>query len=68
MKRSEAQTKIYEYLVRNSINEIGSRELLDLVEEIGMAPPEHLILKDSYDRSTGNYGYLVHEWEPENES
>lgn len=62
MKRSEAQTKIYEYLSKNSIYQISSAEILDLVEGLGMLPPTRTA---SYRSFRG--GEPINVWEPEDE-
>ena len=67
MKRSEMLTVLHTKLV-GTLAQGTARQILEIVEECGMAPPAQLILKESYDRSTGNYGYLVNEWEPEDEA
>jgi hypothetical protein len=40
MKRSEALSKIFDYLDARSIQEISPEEILELVEKIGMVPPK----------------------------
>jgi hypothetical protein len=35
------------------------------IEQLGMAPPEYIAHPDSYNRSEGDYGFRVHEWEDE---
>jgi len=41
--------------------------ILDMIEGFGMVPPEITIMKDSYDRANGTYGFKVHRWEDEHE-
>lgn len=68
MKRSEMLNKIRAALEGKVRQGDYAEEVLSVLESLGMAPPEIHILKDSYDRSSGTYGYWVHEWEDENET
>lgn len=62
MKLSEAEAKIHEYLVRNSIQEISPSQILDLVEKIGMKPP----LNPRMSSLGMNFGLKIKcSWEPE---
>jgi hypothetical protein len=65
MKRSEMIHKIQKKLMGSYYpsGEDWAEQLLKIIEELGFAPPSYIMLPDSYDRSTGNYGYAVHEWE-----
>lgn len=39
--------------------------ILDLLEGLGMRPPEHITMPTTYNRGEGGYGFAVNEWEPE---
>ena len=74
MKRSKMiKVLVAEFLSRGMVGStenayLAANEILNVMENLGMAPPEIQILKDSYDRTNGTYGYWVHEWEEENET
>jgi len=40
-----------------------AESILFMLEEWGMQPPKITIMKDSYDRANGTYGFEVNEWE-----
>ena len=40
-----------------------ANKTLDALELLGMQPPSVTVMKNSYDRSTGSYGYEVNDWE-----
>lgn len=73
MKRSEMIKKIHDKLVGEDVRTMTghanfAEHLLDFVEGIGMVPPETIILPDHYNRSEGEMGYRVHEWDVEDEN
>lgn len=65
MKRREMIQYLDNFLSKYDLD-IGD-QLLNFIEEMGMAPPEIRILEDSYNRSEGTHGFYVNEWEPEDE-
>ena len=72
MKRSEMERYI-ELILEN---ELGSSwngystlaaYLLLKLEEKGMQPPTITVMKNTYNRADGTYGFDANEWEPEDE-
>lgn len=37
--------------------------ILNFLEDMGMQPPKITIMKDSYNRTAGTYGFETNEWE-----
>lgn len=66
MKRSEAEKIINDWL--DSSNVITGKTILNLLEGLGMQPPNITKMPDTWFRSTGDYGYEVAEWENEDEA
>lgn len=71
MKRSEFIKALAKY-TRNYYHPMDNHEemaeaFLTYAEDSGMKPPSITVMKDSYNRSEGTYGFEVNEWEPEDE-
>ncbi len=71
MKRSEMLELIRNWLYSNeeiivepNFDNVAN-ELLDFLEKEGMMPPTITIMKESYNRTEGTYGFEVNEWEEE---
>lgn len=65
MKRSRAEEIINNWL--DVSTEITGKTIIDVLQELGMQPPMITKMPDTWFRSTGDYGYEVAEWEPEDE-
>lgn len=79
MKRSEVIRVISQYTLTDRINppldsydfkraELDAEELLTLLENMGMQPPTITVMKNTYNRADGTYGFDANEWEPEDDT
>ncbi len=70
MKRSEVVNALVKFVYEASGGhaELFAEEaslVLKWLEELGMQPPLHKILEEHYNRSEGEHGFWVSEWETE---
>ncbi len=68
MKRSQMERALLRKLKKwenCKIRMKEAKEILEFIESKGMQPPIIRILENSYNRSEGEMGYEVNEWEEE---
>jgi hypothetical protein len=70
MKRSEALEQIqalcssYGAVTPNQL----AKKILDKLEHLGMLPPTITVMKNTYNRADGTYGFDANEWELEDDT
>lgn len=71
MKRSQMIKIIKDVLLEDDDTYLYSNywpeKILAAVEIAGMLPPTIIVSPNSYNRTTGDYGFECNDWEPENE-
>lgn len=75
MKRSLAKESLAAALELYLSNEVGALDSSVLAEiamthmesVVGMQPPTITVMKNTYNRTDGTYGFDANEWEPEDE-
>lgn len=75
MKRSLAKKSLEAALDLYMSNEVGALDSSILAEialthmesVVGMRPPTITVMKNTYNRADGTYGFDANEWEPEDE-
>lgn len=71
MKRNEAVKELAIWLLENqgeNTPEEFADKFLNKCENLGMLPPTITIMKNTYNRTDGTYGFDANEWEPEDEA